>query len=178
MRVKQRKRIFVGCEGDSERSYSRWLQGLSDAVAPRFQLDTFIAGGGDPLAIVEACANRCAKREREQGRYWRRVIILDSDKLGQNPQRDQQISGITNRSAISLIFQEYEHEAVLLRHFPRHQSKRPPAGEGLPALLRVWPQYSKPADALTLGKVLTLTHLRRMMGVEADFRALCASIGL
>jgi hypothetical protein len=178
MRVKQRKRIFVGCEGDSERSYARWLQDLSNSMAPRFQLDPFIAGGGDPLAIVEACIRASKKRERERGLFWRRVIILDSDKLGENLDRDRRIDPASAAAGMTLLYQEWEHEAVLLRHFPRHQSRRPPAGQGLAALLRVWPEYRKPSDAITLGKKLSLSDLRRMMRVEPEFDTFCRSIGL
>jgi len=178
VRIKQRKRVFVGCEGDSERSYARWLQELSDVASARFQLDTFIAGGGDPLAIIEDCIKRYKKREREQGRFWRKVIILDSDRLGQNAQRDCQIGSRIGPANITLLYQEYEHEALLLRHFPRHQTRRPPAGQGLGALQRVWPEYRKPADALTLGKTLSHGHLCRMMRVEPSFRDFCEGIGL
>lgn len=112
----QRLRVFVGCEGVGERSYAKWLQSILDEAGLRIFLDAQIAGGGDPLAVVEKSEKLLKKRERH-GKFTHKVVFLDSDKLGEAPQRDVLIPAAAKRMGASLIYQNFDHEAFLLRHF-------------------------------------------------------------
>ena len=50
----RRRRIFIGTEGESERSFAAWLKQLCDGVAtPRVHLDISLGHGGDGLRVVE-----------------------------------------------------------------------------------------------------------------------------
>jgi hypothetical protein len=51
--VKPRKRVFVGCEGESERSYIALLQQFM-GIRAEFHLVNDVLNGGDPLAIVDS----------------------------------------------------------------------------------------------------------------------------
>ena len=163
-----RRRIFFGCEGASERGYVRWLQGLADQLGKRLAFDPHIVGGGDPLAIVEESVKRLDRQTQKYGRYAAAAILLDSDRVGLSPERDALIAR-TSRGAAILLYQRFDHEAVLLRHFPKCERLRPPRGKSHTRLLKEWPEYKKPADALTLSKKLDLHHLKRMLKVEAEF---------
>lgn len=177
MRVRLRRRVFVGCEGPSERSYSRWLQAQCDRTGLHIHLDTHLAGGGDPLAIVEASISAMRRKERALGRYQLKIVLLDSDKLGRDPRRDALIAPRAARAGVRLLYQEWEHEALLLRHFPRHGDKRPPAGQGERALRRVWRTYRKPADALELNQKLDASALHRAMAVEIELARFLQELG-
>ena len=52
-RVEQRRRVFVACEGESERGYVRFLSRLAEEAGLPLHFDIQICGGGSPLAIVE-----------------------------------------------------------------------------------------------------------------------------
>ena len=164
-----RTRIFVGCEGASERSYIRWLQALADEQNKSVHFDPHIAGGGDPLSVVEQSLTKMKAQERKTRKYKHRAILFDTDKIGQSPQRDAQIPVRLKGQNISLLSQEFDHEALLLRHFKNCHTLRPPKKRSLVELKKRWPEYDKPADSLELGKRLSLADFERMLGVEPAF---------
>lgn len=165
-----RKRVFVGCEGASERSYAKWLQSILDDEGYSFAFDAQIAGGGDPLSIVEASCKLLKQRERSHGRFFAKAILLDSDKLGLVPARDIKIAQLVAAAGAKLIYQHYDHEALLLRHVPGCATRRPPAGQSLAALRSKWPDYEKPQDAMSLGRQFTSVDLRSAVNVEPELR--------
>lgn len=165
--MRARKRIFFGCEGASERSYIRWLQARTDELGKNLALDPHIVGGGDPLAIVEQSVKKLRIETRKRGPYKAAAILLDSDRPGQSPERDALIPRACSSAAV-LLYQRFDHEAVLLRHFPKCERLRPPRGQSLNRLLQVWPDYKKPADALSLSKRLGIDDLGRMLKVEKE----------
>lgn len=172
-----RTRVFIGCEGASERSYIRWIQDLANERGLGLHLDAQIANGGDPLAIVQVSAKTLKKRQRAHGKYQASAVLLDSDRLGVSPQRDQQIASVAERSGLEVIWQEYDHEALLLRHFDGCRTLRPPRGQSQARLRQEWPQYSKPADATSLGERFQLSDLIEVFAVEPELRAFFARLG-
>lgn len=166
-----RKRIFIGCEGASEKSYVRWLQAIADARGKHLFLDSHDAGGGDPLAIVEASISKLRQQEKLRGKYSSKAVILDTDKIGLEPARDQQMVNIAAKSGLFIIKQEEIHEAIILRHFPNCANLKPPKAATEPRLKKEWPDYQKPADAMAYGAKLDFAAFSRMLGVEADFNS-------
>jgi hypothetical protein len=68
--IPQRRRIFLGCEGESERSYSALLNQV--ALEERnlhiaLDVELLRPGGGDPLALVQLA---CRLIERKTGQSW------------------------------------------------------------------------------------------------------------
>lgn len=55
----QRRRVFFGCEGESERSYGTLLNKLLDQIRPDVHLDVVLLqpGSGDHLALVHSGEN-------------------------------------------------------------------------------------------------------------------------
>jgi hypothetical protein len=167
--IQVRRRVFVGCEGESERSYCRWLQRRAEELDVALHLDAHVIGGGDPLAVVKGSVSKLRERTRVHGAYAQAAVIFDTDKLGIAPNRDSKIDGICVRNGLHQLRQVYEHEALLLRHFEKCDKLRPPAGSGEAQLLKVWPNYEKPQDALALERKIGLPDLCRMFDVEPDF---------
>lgn len=164
-----RKRIFVGCEGESERSYVRWIQDRADEMGRAWHFDSHKVGGGDPLAVVEGSIKRMKLQVRKFGPYHAMAVLLDSDLLGRTPARDARIP--VAAADATLLYQEYDHEALLLRHFNGCDQLRPQRGRSRAALLRIWPDYKKGSDAISLGRKLDVAALQRMLNVEPDFKA-------
>ncbi|HEY0148123.1 MAG TPA: hypothetical protein VGB70_03890 [Allosphingosinicella sp.] len=175
--VPQRTRFFVAGEGDSEYSYALFLQRLADQLGLHIYLDRSIGGGGDPLATVEQAVEDLRKGLR-RGSYRGRFVLLDADLIGRDPNRDQKMRNLCARWQLDLILQDCDHEAVLLRHYNGHQTRRPPAGSAETELRRVWQGYSKPMAADDLLKQFGITDVRRVAGVEPDFQRMFRALGL
>jgi hypothetical protein len=129
------------------------------------------------LAVVEESVIALKKRERLQGGFAKKAVLLDKDKVGQTPNRDQKIPTIIQREGFVLIYQEWEHEALLLRHYAASKTRRPPRGQSLPLLLAHWPMYAKPADAMALRRELSSDHLEVAMSVEAQLAGFLSALG-
>lgn len=180
--ILQRRRMFIGCEGESEQSYVALLARLADAQGLRVFLDAVLLqpGGGDPLAIVERAAQRLRERESKRGEpYEGRFVLLDDDKRGQAPQRDQRIPAVAAQAQMYLIWQRPCHEALLLRHLVGCANLRPittpAAGQQLTGR---WPGYAKATPAARLAEQLDQPALTRAAAVEPDLAVLLAAIGL
>lgn len=178
----QRVRIFVGCEGESEQGYVALLQRLADAAGLALHLDTVVLqpGGGDPLAIVELAVRRMTQRERQSGApYAQRAILLDADKRGQQPQRDDRAAVIAAGEGIALIWQEPCHEALLLRHLPGCAQLRPPQTPlACQQLVQRWPDYRKPMPAARLAQRIDAASLAQIRAVEGALAGFLEAIGL
>lgn len=177
--VRQRERIFVGCEGESERSYIALLQRLLGAHAD-FHLVTVVLNGGDPLANVDS-AKKAMRRESQRGRgeFIEKYIILDEDMVGRAQARDQRVRREADVAGFRLIWQRPCHEALLLRHLPRCQRRRPQSTAlALEALRREWPAYQKNSSAIELAERIDVEGLRRAAAVESELSHLLSMLNL
>ena len=83
----QRRRVFVGCEGESEVGYAAFIRLLAEEARIPVHLDIRKCRGGDPLAIVEAALREHRARSTRRGVYAVRAILLDADRRGDDPDR-------------------------------------------------------------------------------------------
>lgn len=166
----QRRPVFIGCEGESERSYVARLSQLLESVRQDIHLDAHLLrpGGGDPLALVQKAAAIVQRRERSTVRYADKLLLLDSDKIGLVPERDAQARSLAAQLGATIIWQETAHEALLLRHLPGCAARRPPSSAAaLQLLVRHWPDYQKPMSANALSRYIDGDALARVSAVEA-----------
>lgn len=127
--IPQRRRIFLGCEGESERGYGTFLgQHLRERYGLHIALNAEVLqpSGGDPLALVQLAVQKIARNERYHGLFQVKAVLLDSDKLGADPARDRQMRELARQQSVRLILQEPCHEAFLLRHLDGCAQHRPP----------------------------------------------------
>jgi hypothetical protein len=181
LRIPQRTRIYVGCEGQSEQSYAARLGQIADEAGLHIYIDNDVLqpGGGDPLALVQVAIRRIAEKERKRGTFAFRAILLDRDRVGQDPDRDRQIDPLVANSGLNLIWQNPCHEGFLLRHFEGHDAARPIASDiALTALKRIWPEYCKAMPASQLATRIDIAAVRRASAVEAQFAAFLDQMGL
>jgi len=177
-----RARYFVGCEGESEQGYAALLQRLADQAGLWIHLDALVLqpGGGDPCAIIELAADRARRRERQHGRaYAHRIVLLDADKRGLQPDRDARGLNAAAAAGLTLIWQEPCHEALLLRHLEQCSQLRPPlSADALQQLTNRWPGYQKPMSAAKLAERIDTHALGRISQVEPGLGAFLALLNL
>jgi len=181
VRIQQRTRIYVGCEGESEQSYVARLSQIADAACLHLHFDNDLLrpGGGDPLALVELAIRRIQEKEAKRGAFVFRAILLDRDKVGIKPERDAQIVPMARQNWLHLIWQEPCHEGFLLRHLEGRQAARPATSDlAAHALKSVWPEYQKAMPALQLASRIDLQAVRRAASVERAFADFIDQIGL
>ncbi len=175
---KTRKRIFLGPEGFSERSYGRYLRLIADKHNLPVHIDcNYVTGGGDPLKVVDESIKLMKRNSRNHGDYLVKAVMLDSDKLGRSIDRDNKIRALAAENNVKLVYSEPNFEAFLLRHFPGCENKRPPADASLSELKKVWPEYYKGIDARSIFKKLGEDGLLRASMVEDSLRDFLISIG-
>ena len=182
-KTRRRRRLFVGCEGDSEQGYAALLQRFSNEQGGAVHAESkVIPRAGDPLAIVERAIEMAAQGERgSKSAYSVRFLMLDTDLLGNNPDRDAQIDGLVERHNFVLLRQNCCFEAFLLRHFVSHANDEPPtAAIALTRLQAVWPQYKKGSPAQELRKRIALEDVQRAAQSphNADFISFLDAMGL
>lgn len=178
--IPQRRRVFLGCEGESERGYGAFLRILLEELRQDVHLDPVLLGGGDPLTLVELAAERIARSEqtRRQPSYEVRALLLDSDLRGRNQDRDRRALLLAGTIQLSLIWQEPCHEALLLRHFEGCDQLRPPTSAlSMTRLLQNWNSYEKGMPAARLAQQFTHADVLRAAAVERELQTFLAQIG-
>jgi hypothetical protein len=179
--IRIRRRIFVGCEGEGERSYITLVQHIIDDVHHKVHLDPQLLqpGGGDPLDLVRRAEEVITKIERRREPYDQKYLLIDRDTLDSSPERDQKMTAILNPINARVIWQDPALEALILRHLPGCGTRRPASTQiAMQHLLQQWPEYEKVMSAMQLANRIDLEALRRAAKVEGELRALFASIEL
>jgi len=116
------------------------------------------------------------QREKRYGPYISRAILLDSDNIDNDPDRNCAAIQQAESQNARIILQQFEHEAFLLRHITGHEHTRPNKGEGRTALQAAWPEYSRNFGKVQLYEKFSLQDLRRVCVVEPELREFLRSI--
>lgn len=176
--IPQRRRIFVGCEGESERSYVTLISRLLEERHRRVHLDPVPLGGGDPLGILEKALRQLDRRARQREPYAAQAILLDADKRRHDAKRSAQAASLAAQCNVHLIWQDPSHEALLLRHLPGCEQLRPPTAQhAMTELRRRWPDYEKGMPAVRLATCLGREAVLRAASVDGELCAFLDRIG-
>ena len=176
--IPPRGRFFLGAEGQSEHSYGTLLQHLADSIPLHIHIDRHNLGGGDPLAIVESAVVHLQRQIRIRGPFIARAVLLDADKRGQNPTRDNQIQPLAQANDLRLIWQCPCHEALLLHHLPGCATLRPGTCEAAHRLLlNHWANYQKPLWAFRLLERIGIPELAQARSAEPELSQLLSLLG-
>lgn len=174
--IPQRKRVFIGCEGASEASYCALLARLAEGP-PRLHLHIephiLQPGAGDPLELVKKAISTLRFEEKRRAVFAVKAIILDRGQ----PDKCAAATLLASKAGILLVWQDPDHEALLLRHLPNCQQKRPPRGASLAALQREWPSYFKALPMLELARRISRAGVFAAASVEPDLQELLSAIG-
>ena len=186
---KQKRRVFFGCEGESERAYGQLLndllQELELETPVHLDVKLLAPGAGDPLARVKCAVSKIDSERNRRTPYSKRFILLDRDqvKVGSQMTKDpisrakDTISRARDNN-IRLIWQTPCHEALLLHHLPGHADKKPPDSNSAEKRLQAaWPEYNKPMAREKLSRRIGIEEVRQAMSVEPELKAFLQDIG-
>lgn len=173
-----RKRVFVACEGESERGYAGFLRELAEEIGLSLHFDLQICPGGDHLAVVQKAVATMRRRAQQHGRFWKKVIFLDSDRRHENAERTRQADRMIAQFGLLPIWSTPCLEALLIRHFPGRENAEPPTSElALQELRRHWKEYEKPTSRRELGAKFDISHVQRAAGTNSDLLEFLKQIG-
>lgn len=178
-RIPDRVRILVGCEGESEQSYSRFLDSLARDSQAYVHIDAVVMKGGDPLSRLEWLERHIRAERRRRGTYAHQFAFIDTDQDHLNAARASAARHLADQLNVTVIWQEPVHEGILVRHFDGFTTHRPPTAAASMALLqRLWASYVKNLPAVHYRAQLNVEDVRRAATVEPQLSALLKVIHL
>lgn len=177
-RYLKRKRIFVGAEGESERSLVKWLKILCEEQGVNFHFDITVSNGGDSLTITEHAVYEYRKRTQTRGKFSSGLILLDSDRLQQDIQSGRDPEPKANSENLKLVYLKPNFEGLLLRLHIGREKQFPTADEAKRNLQRLWQSYRKPTSAEYLYKRFRIEDIRRAALYDSNLRWMLEKLGL
>jgi RloB-like protein len=179
---KQRRPVFLGCEGLSEVGYGALIRDILNSQREDIHLDVKLLkpGGGDPLALLEIAESILIRARRQGGYvpYKLAGILLDCDLLGKDKNRDKKAFKIAEENHIKLIWQNPCHEALLLRHIKNCETLQPSTNKAaFDRLKKEWPDYSKGMSKSKLEQLIAHDDILRAASVESDLKEFLISVG-
>ncbi len=175
-RIPRKKRIFIGTEGQSEKSFAAWLQRLCDIEGVHIHLDVVVGQGGDSLAVVQRAVRKYKSRDRG---FKSAFVLLDWDRLGEDKRRDRDPQQGLGSTPLELVFMQPTLEGVLLRLHEGHEERvMPSARDADRELRRLWQGYNKPASAESLLARFQLPDLKRAAIHDRELQSMLDMLGL
>lgn len=171
-----RKAFLIGVEGRSDEAFIAFLQRCCDREGLHVHLRASAAGGGSSRAVVEQAARALGRLPRRQ--FADRLVLLDADRVEQDPREQQETSTAARRHGLRLVYFRPNLEGLLVRlHLGRERS-RVTAGQALRELRRLWPDYTKSLTADALTQRFTPVDLRRAARHDDQLRTLLRIVGV
>lgn len=175
-RIPRKKRIFIGTEGQSEKSFATWLQRLCDIEGVHIHLDVVVGQGGDSLAVVQHAVRKYRSRDRG---FKSAFVLLDWDRLSEDQRQGREPRKGLRNTPLELVFMRPTLEGVLLRLHEGHEERLlSSARDANRELRKLWPGYSKPTSADTLLERFQLPDLKRAAIHDRELQSVLDMPGL
>ncbi len=175
-KISLRKRFFFAVEGESEQSFVKWLQELSDQNNAHNHLDCQVLGGGGYQSMLR---NTIRYRKLKERRKVPTILMVDSDRSERDDGWSIDIlKQKASQAEINVCLQLPNHEGLLLRLFPGQETRQITLLDVKKQLERHWPDYQKPVEARILGSRFKLVDLQRVAKADEEIAELLKIIGL
>ena len=175
--VPQRKSIFIGTEGESDRAFAQFLQRRCEQENLWIHLKIKPASGGDSVTVVEDIGRWLAKNDPGKD-YRARLVLLDRDRIEQDMRAGRDVQTAAARFNLEIIFQDPNLEGLLVRLHRGQERRRIVASDVKSELRKLWPEYQKPSTAEQLRQRFTLDDVQRAAAHDQHLRKLLKVIGL
>ena len=166
--IKVRKRLFVGCEGDSEVALMATLQELANDHGWNIHLDKHNCRGGNALSVVTTAIKKRLRQLLQRDPFdGGSFVIMDKDRYDADGDA-QQINALVKAEKIVLILQDDNFEA----HLGRILSGQPALGahQASKHLKGVWSDYDKPPSSAALKTRLNAPLLRQSTSISPEWQ--------
>ena len=119
----QRKRIYLAVEGESEQSFIKFLQQISDQNNIHVHLDCEVLGGGGYKTMLEKAISYRSRREKNKGSAKISILIVDTDRADKNEDgwSLEQLTLEANKYHFDVCLQKPNLEGLLLRMFSGYE---------------------------------------------------------
>ena len=174
----RRRRIFFGVEGESERSFARWVESLCNEFGTDVKFDIRVCGGGDSLAVVQYSLSEYSKRKLQYGKYSRAFILLDQDRIEQDQAVGRNPTTALKESSMQIIWQRPNLEGLLLRLHDGMEQNFVAAEDARVRLRKLWPKYEKNVNVMKLQARFSISDLRRVAKYDKEIEKLLTMLWL
>lgn len=175
--IRKRTRYFIAAEGESEQSFVKWLQELSEKENLHIHMDCQPLGGGGYRGMLNT-AVRYRERGLNKGEYKDSYLLVDSDRSETGDWDISQLRNEAEKQNIKVCCQNPNIEGVFCRMFLGRENTPVRAEVAQRQLQTLWPEYNKPVDARTLSRKFSLEDLLRVANFDADLDELLRAVGL
>jgi len=172
--IRKRARFFIAIEGESEQSFIKWLQMLSENQL-NIHLDTVVLGGGGYKSMLKKAVREHRRRCKTSGHYKDRFLVVDGDRAEQGDWSIEELRHEAAKNKIIVCVQNPNHEGLLFRMM---SGEIPDSTSASAKLKSRWPNYKKPMNAGELERQFSLDDLLRVASVDSDLETLLKRIEL
>ncbi len=174
--VPSRKAFFIGVEGRSDEAFIAFLQRCCDRGGLHVHLKASAAGGGSPRSVVEDAGRALVRSSLRQ--YAAALVLLDADRIDQNPREGREASAVAKRYRLRLLYSRPNLEGLLVRLHVGRERSQVTAQHAMRELRRLWPDYRKPPSADELTQRFMRGDLERAARYDEQLRVLLQVVGL
>lgn len=177
MTIRIRTRFFLAVEGESERSFIKWLQQIADDQELHVHLDCQPLGGGGYQKMLNNTLRYRKRNERSKAKAT--IMLIDGDRSSYDDDWSlDRLKQEASRRKIDVCVQYPNQEGLLLRMMSDKEIMQLTSSNAQQQLRKLWPTYQKPVDAYMLASRFSLDDLLRIAKRDADFKNLLTKIGL
>ncbi len=174
----KRKRYFVAVEGESERSFIKWIWGIADRRGLSLHLDVHLIGGGGFSSLVKEAQRLKAAAARKGTPFKDAFLVVDSDRSDTGDWPTERVRFVSQQFGLTVCFQHPNHEGVLIRMIEGNETSNFSASSIDHQIRTVWPNYQKGQNAEKIARRYSADDLIRMAKHDEDWKKLLVSIGL
>ena len=98
--------------------YAALIQIFTETQEIRISLDIKKCKGGNPLRIAETAVEIRQRKRKSLGHYSGQVILLDSDRRGDAPERANQADHLISKHNFCAVWSNPAFESLVLKHLP------------------------------------------------------------
>jgi hypothetical protein len=170
-------RIFVAVEGKSEQSFVQYIRELSKLEGTNLNLDTHIVSCGAYHSALSEAVRLRATYAQGRSPYVRSMLLLDTDRDVPGEWGEDRLRNEAKRKDIHAIFQKPNYEGWLVGLHTGRATANLTKGQVKVELNTLWPDYSKPADKITLFRRFPKERLFQYACADLELKKLLGLIG-